>query len=132
MNVNNTQGATSISDAPIDNTVQEDISSDSLSARIEPFDSYWQAPDDVESGFTSFSAYYRHTYLQHLPADKDTSILVISCGPGYLVNLLQSEGYFLLPNDIVIFFLLQIICFVENLGLFLKEIHYKKLFQIIG
>jgi 2-polyprenyl-3-methyl-5-hydroxy-6-metoxy-1,4-benzoquinol methylase len=93
MNVNSTQGATNISDAPIDNTVQEDISSDNLSARIEPFDSYWQAPDDVESGFTSFSAYYRHNYLQHLPADKDTSILVISCGPGYLVNLLQSEGY---------------------------------------
>lgn len=93
MNVNNPQGATSISEAPTDNTVQEAISSDDLSARIEPFDSYWQAPEDVESGFTSFSAYYRHNYLQHLPADKDTSILVISCGPGYLVNLLQSEGY---------------------------------------
>jgi 2-polyprenyl-3-methyl-5-hydroxy-6-metoxy-1,4-benzoquinol methylase len=69
------------------------VSSDQLAARIEPFDSYWQAPDDVEAGFQSFSAYYRHNYLQHLPSDRNVSILVISCGPGYLVNLLQSEGY---------------------------------------
>jgi len=28
-----------------------------LAARLEPFDSYWQAPQDVESGYKSFSAY---------------------------------------------------------------------------
>ena len=39
-----------------------------LAARLEPFDSYWQAPKDVESGFDSFAAYYRANYLAHLPA----------------------------------------------------------------
>jgi len=91
--MNELQRATDGSDASIDIAPQPGISSDSLSARIEPFDSYWQAPDDIEAGFKSFSSYYRHNYLQHLPADKNASILVISCGPGYLVDLLESEGY---------------------------------------
>lgn len=69
------------------------ISSERLSARIEPFDSYWQAPDDVDSGYSSFAAYYRSNYLAYLPDDKGASIIVISCGPGYLVNVLQEEGY---------------------------------------
>ncbi len=69
------------------------IDSATLTARIEPFDSYWQAPEDVEAGYRRFSAYYRHNYLLHLPEQKDAAILVISCGPGYLVDLLKSEGY---------------------------------------
>lgn len=89
----NTQGAANISDSPVEIAPTNTIKSETLSARIEPFDSYWQAPEDVEAGFTSFYAYYRHNYLQHLPENKDASILVISCGPGYLVNLLQEEGY---------------------------------------
>jgi SAM-dependent methyltransferase len=64
-----------------------------LSARLEPFDSYWQAPEDVASGYASFSAYYRANYLSRLPQNRDTRILVISCGPGYLVNLLTQIGY---------------------------------------
>jgi 2-polyprenyl-3-methyl-5-hydroxy-6-metoxy-1,4-benzoquinol methylase len=64
-----------------------------LSARLEPFDSYWQAPEDVDSGYGSFSAYYRANYLPHLPPNRDAKILVVSCGPGYLVNLLQQVGY---------------------------------------
>lgn len=64
-----------------------------LAARLEPFDSYWQAPKDVESGYGSFAAYYRANYLQHLPTDKSARILVVSCGPGYLVNVLAKEGY---------------------------------------
>jgi 2-polyprenyl-3-methyl-5-hydroxy-6-metoxy-1,4-benzoquinol methylase len=64
-----------------------------LSARLEPFDSYWQAPEDVDSGYASFSAYYRANYLSHLPQDRNARILVISCGPGYLVNLLTKTGY---------------------------------------
>ena len=71
----------------------ERVNSDSLSARIEPFDSYWQAPDDVAAGYKSFAAYYRHNYLHHLPEDKNASILVISCGPGYLLDLLKTEGF---------------------------------------
>jgi len=65
----------------------------SLAARLEPFDSYWQAPKDVEKGFTSFTAYYRANYLGHMPADKQARILVISCGPGYLVKMLRDCGY---------------------------------------
>ena len=62
-------------------------------ARIEPFDSYWQAPVDVEKGYRSFAQYYRHNFLPHLPANKKARILVVSCGPGYLVSLLAEEGY---------------------------------------
>jgi SAM-dependent methyltransferase len=65
----------------------------SLAARLEPFDSYWQAGKDIEKGFKSFAAYYQANYLPHLPADRDARILVVSCGPGYLVNLLRERGY---------------------------------------
>jgi len=64
-----------------------------LAARLEPFDSYWQAPQDVEKGFHSFTAYYRANYLPHMPEDKDASVLVVSCGPGYLVHMLRENGY---------------------------------------
>ena len=64
-----------------------------LSARLEPFDSYWQAPADVERGYASFYEYYRQNYLPHLPDNKDSKILVISCGPGYLVETLVKHGY---------------------------------------
>jgi 2-polyprenyl-3-methyl-5-hydroxy-6-metoxy-1,4-benzoquinol methylase len=64
-----------------------------LAARLEPFDSYWQAPRDIEGGFNSFTAYYRANYLPHLPKDRNARILVISCGPGYLVNALAQAGY---------------------------------------
>ena len=61
-----------------------------LTARLEPFDSYWQAPADVDKGYAKFAAYYRANYLPHLPADRDARILVLSCGPGYLVSLLHA------------------------------------------
>jgi len=64
-----------------------------LAARLEPFDSYWQAPKDIDSGYRSFAAYYRANYLPYLPDDRTTRILVISCGPGYLLNVLQQAGY---------------------------------------
>jgi SAM-dependent methyltransferase len=64
-----------------------------LAARLEPFDSYWQAPEDVDRGYRSFEAYYRANYLSHIPTDRNAAILVISCGPGYLVNLLVQSGY---------------------------------------
>ncbi len=64
-----------------------------LAARLEPFDSYWQAPADVDRGYKSFNAYYRANYLKRIPADRDARILVISCGPGYLVDLLMQSGY---------------------------------------
>jgi SAM-dependent methyltransferase len=64
-----------------------------LAARLEPFDSYWQAPKDVEGGFKSFTAYYKANYLEHLPENRDAKILVVSCGPGYLLNALAEAGY---------------------------------------
>ncbi len=64
-----------------------------LAARLEPFDSYWQAPQDVEQGYQSFTAYYEANYLAHLPQDRTIAILVVSCGPGYLVNMLREQGY---------------------------------------
>lgn len=64
-----------------------------LAARIEPFDSYWQAPKDVAKGYRSFSEYYKHNFLPYLPDDRGGKILVVSAGPGYLVNLLKDRGY---------------------------------------
>lgn len=64
-----------------------------LSARLEPFDSYWQAPKDAEKGFASFAAYYRSNYLRWMPRNLAAPILVISCGPGYLLKVLRDSGY---------------------------------------
>ena len=64
-----------------------------LAARVEPFDSFWQTPKDIQKGYESFYQYYKYNYLSRLPENKDARILVISCGPGYLVNLLNQQGY---------------------------------------
>ena len=64
-----------------------------LTARLEPFDSYWQTPENVEGGFKSFYEYYKYNYLPLLPEDRKVNILVISCGPGYLLNTLKIAGY---------------------------------------
>jgi SAM-dependent methyltransferase len=64
-----------------------------LAARTEPFDSYWQAPEDIEQGYDSFKQYYRSNFLGLLPNDRQARILVVSCGPGYFVKLLNDEGY---------------------------------------
>jgi len=66
---------------------------DALTAKMEPFDSFWEAPADIEKGYRTFAAFYRHNYLRHLPADRASRVLVISCGPGYFVNLLRQQGY---------------------------------------
>lgn len=76
-----------------DRALQSPSRSDTLAARLEPFDSYWQAPKDVESGYKSFAAYYRANYLPHLPEDRNARILVVSCGPGYLLEVLKQAGY---------------------------------------
>lgn len=64
-----------------------------LTARIEPFDSFWEGPENIEKGYDSFSRFYKNNYLKHVPLDKNARILNISCGPGYFVNLLVEEGY---------------------------------------
>jgi SAM-dependent methyltransferase len=64
-----------------------------LTAKIEPFDSFWEGPEDVEKGYQKFYKFYKHNYLKYVPADRQANILVVSCGPGYFVNLLVKEGY---------------------------------------
>jgi SAM-dependent methyltransferase len=64
-----------------------------LTAIIEPFDSFWEAPENIEKGFDSFGKFYRNNYLKQLPGNRDAKILVISCGYGYFVHLLKSVGY---------------------------------------
>ena len=60
---------------------------------MEPFDSFWEGPADKEKGFGKFAAFYRKNYLPRFPSDRSTNILVISCGPGYMIDLLNKEGY---------------------------------------
>jgi cyclopropane fatty-acyl-phospholipid synthase-like methyltransferase len=79
--------------AQVENEAEVQVADMELAAQIEPFDSFWEAPDDVESGYARFREFYRHNYLQHVPADHNSRILVISCGAGYFVNLLVEQGY---------------------------------------
>lgn len=64
-----------------------------LAAVSEPFDSFWEGPEDVERGYASFYQFYRVNYLPHMPASRDVRVLVISCGPGYFVDTLRRHGY---------------------------------------
>lgn len=64
-----------------------------MTAKIEPFDSFWEGPENVDKGYQSFFQFYKHNYLKYIPANKQAKILVISCGPGYFVNLLAEQGY---------------------------------------
>jgi 2-polyprenyl-3-methyl-5-hydroxy-6-metoxy-1,4-benzoquinol methylase len=64
-----------------------------LTARMEPFDSFWEAPDDLEKGYQTLFQFYKHNYVKHLPQNKNARILVVSCGPGYFVNMLRQQGY---------------------------------------
>jgi SAM-dependent methyltransferase len=69
------------------------VTDDELTARMEPFDSFWEAPRNIEKGYRRFRKFYSHNYLRHIPPQRDVRILVISCGPGYFVNLLVDRGY---------------------------------------
>lgn len=60
---------------------------------MERFDSFWEGPDDIESGYQSLGRFYEANYLGHVPEDPSARILVISCGPGYFVNLLAENGF---------------------------------------
>jgi len=66
---------------------------DNLTAKIEPFDTFWEGPENVSRGYSTFEKFYRKNYLKHLPQNKEARILVISCGPGYFVDLLTKAGY---------------------------------------
>ena len=64
-----------------------------LTAKIEPFDTFWEAPENIEKGYASFGKFYKRNYLKHVPKDKTISVLATSCGAGYFVNLLSQEDY---------------------------------------
>src|SRR5476649_2180077 len=64
-----------------------------LAATIEPFDSFWEAPDDIEKGYRSFGVFYRANYGKYFPTDKRANIVCVSCGPGYGVKVLTDLGY---------------------------------------
>ena len=64
-----------------------------LTAKIEPFDSFWEGPENIEKGYTTLYKFYKHNYLPHIQTDKNIDILVISCGPGYFVDMLNRNGY---------------------------------------
>ena len=64
-----------------------------LTAVIEPFDSFWEGPEDVESGYERFYRFYAANYLPHVPEERGSRILVVSCGPGYLNETLRRHGY---------------------------------------
>lgn len=64
-----------------------------VTSTIEPFDSFWEAPDDIESGYRKFSLFYQDNYGAFFPSDREASILCVSCGYGYLVDLLTKRGY---------------------------------------
>ncbi|MCI0565553.1 MAG: methyltransferase domain-containing protein, partial [Nitrososphaera sp.] len=77
-------------------TFREDrpmVSQRQLAARMEPFDSFWQAPKNIEKGYSQFYQFYKANYAKYLPADKNASVLVVSCGPGYFVKFLNRHGY---------------------------------------
>lgn len=64
-----------------------------LTAKIEPFDSFWEAPEDIEKGYRTFTQFYKVNYLPYIPQDKNVDLLTVSCGPGYFVHLLTRHGY---------------------------------------
>jgi hypothetical protein len=44
-----------------------------LTARVEPFDSFWEAPEDIEKGYTSFCKFYKRNYLKYVPRNKGST-----------------------------------------------------------
>ena len=58
-----------------------------MTARIEPFDSFWEAPADIEKGFDTFRQILSGQLSQASPDRRGArTSLVISCGYGYFVH----------------------------------------------
>jgi nucleoside-diphosphate-sugar epimerase/SAM-dependent methyltransferase len=64
-----------------------------LTAQIEPFDTFWEAPEDIEKGYAKFAKFYKRNYFKYITKNKNIRTLVVSCGAGYFVELMQKEGY---------------------------------------
>ena len=76
-----------------DSSVRSSGSLRVLTAKTEPFDSFWEAPEDIAAGYEKFFKFYSYNYRKHLPNDKSARILVISCGAGYFVSFANRHGY---------------------------------------
>ena len=60
----------------------------------EPFDSYWLGTEiELTRAFKRFGRFFRTHFTPHLPPEKSAKILVVSCGPGFLLQLLKDDGY---------------------------------------
>ncbi len=63
-----------------------------LTARMEPFDSFWEAPSDIEKGYGRFAKFYLRNYFKYISPKVTDKILVVSCGPGYMLDVLNKKG----------------------------------------
>lgn len=70
------------------------VTNKDLTAKIEPFDSFWEGPEDLDSGYGKFCQFYKRNYLKYLPTDRNIRILNISCGGGYFVYMANKENYY--------------------------------------
>ena len=66
---------------------------DGLTAQMEPFDSFWEAPSDIEKGYSTFKKFYQRNYFNNFKLKPSSRTLVISCGPGYFMEALKDKGY---------------------------------------
>lgn len=69
------------------------ITGTKLTAKMEPFDTFWEAPENIEKGYYTFGEFYKANYLKYIPNDKNSHMLFVSCGYGYFLNLLKKNGY---------------------------------------
>jgi cyclopropane fatty-acyl-phospholipid synthase-like methyltransferase len=63
-----------------------------LSSKMEPFSSFWEAPNNIEKGYIKFNKFYRRNYLRRLSLKETDRVLSISCGYGYFLSLLNELG----------------------------------------
>jgi len=63
-----------------------------LTALMEPFDSFWEAPSDIEKGYGRFAKFYSRNYFKYITPKPTDNVLVISCGPGYMLAVLRDMG----------------------------------------
>jgi len=59
---------------------------------MEPFDSFWEAPGDMEKGSKKFTRFYQRNYFKYLKVGPTERVLVVSCGPGYFLKALEQNG----------------------------------------
>ena len=69
-----------------------------MSYKKELFDKYHSVhgktiDSNTEAKISFFKKYYKKYYKKYFPLDKNSKILEIGCNKGYLLNVLESDGY---------------------------------------